>query len=315
MTTTVREAMETYLALRRGLGAQLRVVGGYLHRFVEFLERQGATVVTTELALRWATSAVDATPATWARRLADVHRFAAWLSATDPRTQIPPCGLLPHRHHRHPPQLYTDDQIERLIHQAACLPSRNGLRGQTYATLFGLLAATGLRVGEAVALNRDDVDLSAGVLAVRRGKFGKSRLVPLHPSTDPALRRYAQIRDLLLPHPASPAFLLSERGLRLTPGSARYTFAVVSRAVGLRPAAAGHRHGRGPRLHDLRHRVAVETLVRWYRQGRDVERELPKLSTYLGHAQVADTYWYLEAIPELLQLATERAMGEREDRP
>jgi len=315
MNTSLREAVDTYLTLRRGLGAQLREPGTYLRRFVEFLEREGAAVVTTELAVRWATAPADVTPATWAQRLAEVRRFAAWFSATDPRTQVPPRGLLPDRYRRRPPYLYTDEQIEGLVRQAACLPSPAGLRGQTYATLFGLLAATGLRVSEALALDRHDVDLVADILAVRRTKFGKSRCVPLHPSTAHALRRYAQQRDRLLPHPPSPAFLLSEHGTRLTDCSARYTFAVVSRAVGLRPAVAGHRHGRGPRLHDMRHRLAVQTLVRWYRQGRDVERELPKLATYLGHVHVADTYWYLEAVPELLHLATMRAMGSREDEP
>jgi integrase len=190
-----------------------------------------------------------------------------------------------------------------------------GLRAHTCAALFGLLAATGLRLGEALALDRNDVDLQAGILAVRRGKFGKSRFVPIHDSTRHALRRYAQQRDLLLPRPTSPAFLLSERGTRLTHCSAQYNFAVVSRIIGLRPPTQRNRHGRGPRLHDLRHRLAARTLLRWYREGRDVERELPKLATYLGHAHVADTYWYIEAVPELLRLATERATAPREDAP
>ena len=311
--STLRQALETYLALRRGLGSELRGPGAYLRRFVEFLDREGAAVVTTELALRWAMAPVDATPATWAQRLNDVRRFAAWLSATDPRTEIPPRGLLPDRYRRRPPYIYSDAEVARIVREAARLPSALGLRAHTCATLFGLLAATGLRLGEALTLDREDVDLCVGVLAVRRAKFGKSRFVPIHDSTRTALRRYAQQRDLLVPRPASPAFLLSERGTRVTQCSARYNFAVVSRAVGLRPPTRERRHGHGPRLHDMRHRLAVRTLVRWYREGRDVERELPKLSTYLGHVHVADTYWYIEAVPELLRLATERATGPRED--
>ena len=311
----LRESLEEYLALRRGLGAELRGPGASLHRFVDFLEREGTGVVTTELALHWATVSAKATSATWVRRLGDVRRFASWLSATDPRTEVPPRGLLPHRYRRRPPYIYTDEQIERIVLEARRLPSPSGLRGHTYATLFGLLAATGLRVSEALALDRDDVDLGAAMLFVRRAKFGKSRFVPNHDSTRRALRRYAQQRDLLLPRPASPAFLLSERGTRVKQGSANYNFAVVSRAVGLRLPTSGYRHGRGPRLHDMRHRLAVKTLLRWYREGRDVERELPKLSAYLGHVHVADTYWYLEAVPELLQLATERAMGPQGDTP
>jgi len=311
--TALRESLETYLALRRGLGTELLRPGGYLRRFVEFLDREGAAVITTELALRWATAPCNATPATCASRLDDVRRFAAWQSATDPRTEVPPRGLLPERYRRRPPYIYSDEEVARIVREAARLPSALGLRAHTYATLFGLLAATGLRLGEAVALDRDDVDLRAGILAVRRAKFGKSRFVPLHESARRALREHAQQRDLLLPRPASPAFLLSERGTRVTQCSARYNFAVVSRTIGLRPPARGHRHGRGPRLHDMRHRLAARTLVRWYREGRDVERELPKLSTYLGHVHVADTYWYIEAVPELLQLATERATGLRKE--
>ncbi len=315
MRTSLGEALDTYLALRRRLGTRLREPALYLRRFVAYLQQQGAAVITTELALRWATAPAHASPATWAQRLGDVRRFAAWLSATDPRTEVPPLGLLTGRYRRCPPYLYTQEEIARLVQQASCLPSPGGLRGRTYATLFGLLAATGLRVSEALALDRQDVDLVCGLLTVRHTKFGKSRIVPLHRSTSQALRRYARQRDRLLPQPSSPAFLLSERGSRLTDCSARYNFAVVSRAVGLRPATLGGRHGRGPRLHDLRHGLAVQTLVRWYREGRDVERELPKLSTYLGHAHVADTYWYLQGVPELLQLATDRLRREPGEGP
>jgi integrase len=289
--------------------------GGYLRRFVEFLDRERAPVVTTALALRWATAPADATPATKASRLDDVRRFAVWLSATDPRTEVPPRGLLPDRYRRRPPYIYSDQEIESIVREAAQLRSVSGLRGQTYATLYGLLAATGLRLSEALALDRDDVDLGAGVLAVRRTKFGKSRFVPVHDSTRRALQQYARTRDRLAPRRASPAFLLAEGGTRVAQCSARYNFVVVSRKIGLRAPARGHHHGHGPRLHDMRHRLAARTLVRWYREGRDVERELPKLSTYLGHVHVADTYWYIEAVPELLQLATERAIRPRKSAP
>ena len=172
--------------------------------------------------------------------------------------------------------------------------------------MFGLLAVTGLRINEALHLDRSDVDLDGGVLLIRRTKFGKSRLVPIHPTTMKALRAYGDERDRILTTRTTPAFFLSERGTRITEWSARYTFAVISRGVGLRPPTHGGRHGHGPRVQDLRHRFAAQTLIRWYRAGLDVDRELPKLSTYLGHVHTADTYWYLEAIPELLQLAADR---------
>jgi integrase len=313
--STVRNSLEAYLALRRGLGSKMRGAGARLHHFVEFLEREGATAVTTELALRWATTPADATSSTWAQRLGDVRRFAAWLSATDSRVEIPPKGLLPERYRRRAPYIYSDEEIMRIVREAARLSSPLGLRAHTYSTLFGLLAATGLRLSEALALDRDDVDLRTGILSIRQAKFGKSRFVPVHNSTRNALQGYAKQRDVILPRPASLAFLLCERGGRVNPYSARYNFAVVSRAVGLRTPTPGRRIGHGPRLHDMRHRFAARTLARWYQEGRDVECELPKLSTYLGHGHVADTYWYIEAVPELLRLATERATGSGEERP
>ncbi len=307
------DSLDAYLAIRRGLGTELVRPGAYLRRFVEFLDREGADVVTTALALRWATMPPNASATACASRLDEARRFAAWLSATDPRTEVPPRGLLPDRYRRRPPYVYSDEEIERIVRQASRLHSDLGLRGQTYATLFGLLAAAGLRLSEALALDRLDVDLRTGLLTIRRTKFGKSRVVPIDESTCRALQRYARLRDRLAPRAASPAFLLSERGTRIKQCSARYNFVVVCRVIGLRPPNRGHHHGHGPRLHDLRHRLAARTLVRWYREGRDVERELPKLSAYLGHAHVADTYWYIEAVPELLQLATERATDPPKD--
>jgi len=241
-------------------------------------------------------------PATWASRLSAVRRFAQFWSASDPRTEVPPLGVLPHRYRRTAPYLYTEDEIRRLITVAKQLPSATGLRPATYATLLGLLAVTGLRISEALALNRDDVNWAEAVLTIRRTKFGKSRLVPVHPSTTRALARYARRRDRVYPKPKTESLFVSERGARLTQGTVRWTFNRLSRRIGLR----GPADRRGPRLHDLRHRLAVTTLLRWYRAGMDVERHLPALSTYLGHGHVADTYWYVSAVPELLRLAAAR---------
>lgn len=307
----LHDAVAEYLAIRRSLGFELRGVAGYLNDFVGLAEAEGAAHITTELALRWAKQPATTEPAYWAARLGIVRRFAAWRSATDPHTEVPPDGLLPHRYRRKPPHIYSDDEIERLVQTAAELPSSNRLRASTYSTFFGLLAVTGMRVSEAVKLDRQDVDLVQGILTIRRTKFGKSRLVPLHPSSRTALETYAKERDGILPTLSTPAFFVSKRGTRITECSARYTFAKISRQIGLRASAGGQRHGRGPRLHDMRHRFAARTLIDWYRAGVDVEREIPKLATYLGHVHVNDTYWYIEGVPELLQLATQRLVGKR----
>lgn len=308
--STLHEAVDEYVAMRRHLGYALRDPARALHQFAAFAASVGQSVITTELALRWATQAVHVQPATHAWRLGVVRRFAAWRRATDSRTQVPPAGLLPARYRRTAPYLYRDEQIAALLQAAQQLAGPHGLRGRTYSTLFGLLAVTGLRLSEALQLNAGDIGWETGVLTIRHTKFGKSRLVPVHASTLHALREYAHATQRLRTASRTSAFFVSERGTRLTGDMARYTFAKVSRTIGLRgPVVGGRRRGRGPRLHDMRHRFAVQTLLNWYRAGADVEREIPKLATYLGHAHVNDTYWYLEAVPELLHLAAARLDG------
>jgi site-specific recombinase XerD len=309
----LEQALHEYLRIRRSCGYQLQDLEGLLGHFVVFLQAEGASYITRELALRWATQPAKAQPFRWTQRLGMVRRFAIWLSATDPRTEIPAADLLPHRYRRKPPHIYSDEEIESLLRQAQQLRAPKGLRAHTYTTLFGLLVVTGMRLGEALGLDRLDVDLDLGILHIRQGKCGKSRYVPVHPSTVEALKGYAEARDRLLPAPPTPAFFLSEHGRRITKRAAEYTFALLSQQIGLR-VPAKRRSGRGPRLHDLRHRFAVRTLVHWYRAGLDVERELPKLTTYLGHVHVNNTYWYVEAVPELLQLATDRLI-QREVQP
>ena len=309
--SAIRQAVEEYVAVRRSLGFELRLPAGALRRFAAFMEAEEATFVTAQLALRWATLPARAQPATWAGRLAVVRRFAAWRRASDPRTEVPSAELLPHRYRRKSPYIYSDEEIQEVVRAAAGLPSAQGLRALTYATLFGLLAVSGMRVSEALALDLGDVDLEQGILTIRRTKFGKSRLLPVHPSTTAALGRYLRERERLVPGPATQGFFVAERGARITQCSARYTFAKVCQKIGLRKSASGH--GRGPRLHDMRHRFAARTLIDWYRAGLEVERELPKLATYLGHVHINETYWYLEAVPELLELACERLLAEPEE--
>ena len=303
--SALRDALAKYVAIRRALGSQLGEPAVTLGHFVEFLEREGAQFITTELALRWAQQPEGVQRATWARRLSMARRFAAWLSALDPRTEVPPRGILEARRQRNKPHIFSDYEIGRLMAEAARLSSPTGLRALTLVTLIGLLAATGLRPGEALALDTPDVDLQNAVLTIRQTKFGKSRFVPVEDSTRAALAHYADRRDELCALRRTDAFLVSERGTRLQNCTVRGTFARVSCTIGLRAPAAVRRIGRGPRLQDFRHTFATRRLIEWYRAGLDVERELPKLTTYLGHVQVGHTYWYIEAVPELLQLATE----------
>lgn len=302
----LHQAVEAYLALRRSLGFDLRDVGRQLQGFATFADHEGVTHVTVDLALRWATQSKAKERATLAARLHAVCGFARWRHATDPRTEVPPSDLLPSRYYRKPPYIYSDEEIDRLLLAARQLRSAGGLRGLTYFTLLGVLVVTGMRVKEVVGLERQDVNLAEAVLTIRHTKFRKSRLVPIAKSTRDALTSYAVERDRRLARRPASAFFVAETGRCLTHWAVRDTFVKVSRQIGLRASIPGQRYGHGPRLHDLRHRFAIRTLVEWYRAGVNVEHHLPYLSTYLGHVHVNHTYWYLEAVPELLALATQR---------
>jgi integrase/recombinase XerD len=297
--SALSQAVEDYLSVRRALGYKLAENGRLLPDFVAYLEAAGASTVSTELAVAWATKPTEATPVWWARRLAMVRGFARHLQALDPDTEIPPLGLLPHRCRRVAPYLYSDADIAALMAAARALPSRQ--QAATYESLVGLLAVTGMRLGEAVRLDRDHVDFDEGIVTIWNSKFHKSRAVPVHPVTVDALRRYARLRDKCCPHPKAPSFFLSTTGTRLHAGGVHHVFPRLVRSAGLDQAGR-----RRPRAHDLRHSFAVRTLLGWYRAGVNVDAHMPLLSTYLGHSHPESTYWYLSAVPELLFLASER---------
>jgi integrase len=299
--TTLRQAAEEYLSLRRALGYKLHDVELALVSFLAFCDSEGAAIVTADLAHRWAESR-NASPDSAARRLRVVRDFAIYHQASDPRTEIPPKDLFAWRRYRKTPYLYSDEEVRQLIRAAQEIPPGKGLRHQTYATLFGLLAVTGLRVGEALALDGKDLDGQAEMLVVHHGKGRKSRLVPVHASTLERLQQYQAERDRIYPIPKTPAFFVSESGRRLSYVTVRGVFRRLCKHLRLQGSSTSPR----PRIHDLRHRFAVNILIRWYREGADAERYLPRLSTYLGHGCCAHTYWYLTAVPELLRLATER---------
>lgn len=298
--------LDRYLSVRRSLGYDLATSERILRRFTRFADQEGAAHVDTALFLRWDASLPEVSGGTRAARLGNVRLFAGWLAGIDPVHEVPPRGLLPGRLIRARPHIYTDAEIASIIAAADALPSIYGLRGLTYATLFALLAVTGLRISEALALDRGDLDVDDGVIRVRRGKLGKERLLPLDPGVAEKLVRYLAERDRLVGYAALPVFV-SDKGTRLPDCSARYNFARVCQQIGLRPHQPYCKHGRGPRIHDLRHTFAVKTMIGWYRAGKDPAREMIRLTTYLGHSDPSATFWYLEAVPELLGLAIERA--------
>ena len=293
-------AAQEYLAVRHALGYQLRHQAWWLPDFVSFLEAHGSSIITTELALQWARLPASASPCWWARRLSAVRQFARHHRASDPRTEIPAADLIPCRKQRLTPHQYTTDEVAALMREASGL--RRPLQAASYATILGLLAATGMRVSEALALDRGDVHCDRALLTVRSSKFGKSRHVPLHRTTVAALCDYVRRRDRLRPHRRSPAFFLSSAGSRVILQNLQHVFLRLLERTGL-----DRTRGRRPRIHDLRHSFAMTIVRDWYRAGVDVECRLPWLSTYLGHVSPSTTYWYLSATPELLAAAGERA--------
>lgn len=308
--STLRQALADYLKMRRALGFKLQREGRLLAGFVDYAEGMGAGSITLELAVVWATQPAGAQRSWHSARLSALRGFARYLSTQDSQTQVVPAGVLPGRSQRAVPYLYSDAEIAAVMAQARRI--RTPLRAASYATLIGLLAATGMRIGEAIALDRDNVECDTGLLIVRDSKFGKSRELPLHPTTVHALSAYAQLRDRLCPTPVTPAWFVSTTGTRLIYQNVHFEFHRLAQQAGLRARSTRCR----PRPHDLRHTFAVTTLLGWYRDGGDVAARLPLLSTYLGHTDPGSTHWYLSAAPQLLALAARRLQNslERQER-
>lgn len=290
--------VDDYLRLRRGLGFKLEFPGHVLPQLVDYLDIGGEQTLTTQLAIAWAGLPRDVKPISLAHRLGAARGFAKYLQTIDPATEIPPCGIWPSTTPRPVPYLWSATNIGRLLDAARHLDPP--LRAATHETLLGLLATTGLRVGEALGLHRDDVDLTDGVLTIGDAKFGRSRLVPLHPSVTDALHAYTACRDRLDPPPTSTRFFVSHLGTPLTYGALHHTFVALTTAIGLRTPTSR------PRVHDLRHSFAVQTLIDWHRSGVNIDGRMAVLSAYLGHVTPAGTYWYLSAAPELMELVAAR---------
>ena len=301
--------IEDYLAMRRALGFKLAKEGRLLRDFAAFAEAAGAGTVTTDLAVAWSVMPQNASPVWAAQRLTMVRGFARYLQAVDPATQVPPVGVLPARTRRVTPYIYSDAEVAALMTAARML--RNPLKAATFETLIGLLAVTGMRGSEAMALDGGDLDTTAGLLTVRATKFRKSRQLPLQVTTLRALASYQAVRDRLCPAPATASLLVSATGARLCQATVQPAFRCLLREAGIgqgtpRPRAT---------IHGLRHSFAVKTLLGWYRDGQDVQARMPSLSTWLGHVAPAATYWYLTGTPELLALAAGRLEAATGDTP
>jgi integrase len=293
--------LEEYLQLRSALGHKLDHATRVLPRFVAFLDAAGARTITVELALAWVQQPeADPSSSVWMHRMGAVRGFARHMSGIDPANEIPPLGLVTFRRRWRQPFIYSDADIVALMEEVPRLVP-TPFRVASFQTMIGLLATTGMRVGEVIALTRADVDWGEGVITVRNSKFNKSRELPLDPTTVEALGQYARLRDRVVPRPASAAFFISGKGTPVLYVAFSDKFRELIRSSGVGAASP-----RQPRIHDLRHSFAVNTLVRWHREGQDVGPLLPRLSTYLGHLTPGHTYWYLSAAPELLALAAAR---------
>jgi len=297
---------DDYLRLRRSLGHDLADAHRLLPRFVAYLDGIGAATVTVDAALAWVTEPdVDPSSSVWPRRMIVARGFARHMTGLDADTEVPPFGLVPSRQRWRPPFIYQPSDIEALMARARLI--RWPLAAATHETVIGLLAATGMRVGEALKLDRSDIDWAGGVLLIRESKFDKTRQIPVAGTTMAALDHYGQVRDALCPGPATVSFFVSMRGARFSYPVFQQAFRRLCDETGIGTGSTSR-----PRVHDLRHTFAVTTLLDWYRHGDNVEARLPALSTYLGHRDPRSTYWYLSAAPELLALAAGRLEGSSE---
>jgi integrase len=301
---SMQSLVRSYLQERRRLGFDLSISGSQLMAFARFADRTGHRgPLTSRIILDWVQgNATRATRITWARRLETIRPFAKYRAQFDSATEIPAPNIFGCAHRRITPHIYTEQEIADLLAAASKLPTKGSLRPATYETLFGLIAATGLRISEALALRCADLDLAQGLLTVRETKFRKSRLVPLHPSATDAMARYAVLRQGYFVATQQSWFFISSSGTRLVDRTVHGVFEQLRRTLGWSPRG-GHP---APRIHDLRHTFVCRRVKLWHAQGTNIDHAMLALSTYLGHAKISDTYWYLTGIPELMAVAAER---------
>jgi integrase len=295
---TMKKRVESYMIHRRRLGYVDASIKSSLLNFANFADKKGHTgPITIDLAIEWATASETNTRSAWARRLSLVHRFAKYYKVTEPETEIPPLNLFGSAHRRPTPYIYSQNEINNLLKATSQLEPTDGLRPVTFKYLLGLLISTGLRISEAIKLKNHDVDLIKGILTIRETKAHKSRYVPLHPTTVNALKKYVLIRDKRVIPELNSTFFIIDKGRSLNIVETDRDYRIVREKAGLI---------KNPRLYDFRHSFACQRLLKWYEEGKNIDAMMVYLSTYLGHARVIDTYWYLTATPELLSVVSKR---------
>ncbi len=302
---TVKALVKKYLHFRNKTGYELDNEGKELLRFAHFADRnKHKGPLTIKLALTWAKKTKKKAPVYWENRLGMVRRFAQYLYVYDSNTEIPSKGLLSKkRYHRNSPYIYSDKEIRTLLTAADQFTvPRCGITAKTYRTILGLIICTGIRISEALTLNINDIDLQKGILSINEAKFHKSRVLPIHSSTRKALKRYLKYRKTFNIVPDVNALFLTKKGMPLGYTCIRKAFSFLRKKIGLNDKS----RARNPRIHDLRHTFTVKTLLRWYKEGKNINQKIIYLSTYLGHVNIEATYWYLTGVPELLAIASSR---------
>jgi integrase len=300
---TMKQQVQNYLSYRRSLGYQLHIEGQELLKFGSYVDsKKHRGPLTEDIAIEWAKSSKKASRFTWARRLEIVRCFAKYCCITESDTQIPGKGIFGKAHRRNVPYIFTKHEILQILDSTKYLVPEGGLRPISFSYLFSLLYVTGLRTSEALNLLPQDVDLIQGILWVRDTKFHKSRLVPLHKSTIQALANYCQLRSKYVPQSKLRSFFIIDDGKPITLRAVEYAFIKIRRLLGWDVKFKN----KMPRVYDLRHTFVCNRLLSWYEQGVDVQNVIPYLSTYIGHVKVSDTYWYISAIPQLMEIVSDR---------
>jgi integrase len=301
----ITNQVEKYIKFKQSMGYQIKIESQELRRFAKFArENNHQGSLTIDLALNWASEKTNYTRWYRARRLETVHVFAKYAFAIDDNTQIPPTGTFGKCHGRVVPYIYSNDEVIILMDQAKSLISPDGLRAKAITTAIGLLWVTGMRVCELCRLLRSDINFGKMEIHIRDTKFHKERYIPIHKTAIEALKKYAKYRDNLYPNSDNAYFFLTTGGQVLTQRHLEYSFTKLRQY--LLPIGKKCWNRRPPRLYDLRHTFACNTIIRWYKEGIDINHKILLLSTYLGHVKPSDTYWYLTGTPELLAIATEQ---------